>query len=131
MGIFKNQFPTPTHKESDIEQWVKYLLTGYSLWEVDRGGIYTNGIKKDGMPVIGTPKFIAILTVLRLQESHNNSTVTKSNISKVGGYDKLVNAMIKTAQKEWPKAENLEDYLDAEKTMNELLRDRTDSEQTQ
>ena len=131
MGIFENKIPTPIHQESDIENWVKYLLNGYRLWELDRMRIYTDGIKKDSMPIIGTPKFIAILTVLRLQENRNNTTVTQSNISKVGGYDILVNAMIKKAQNEWPEAKNLEAYLDAEKTMNELLRDRTDSEQTQ
>lgn len=131
MGIFEKKVPTPIHQESDIEKWVKYLLNGYRLWELDSKGTYTDGIKKNSMPIIGTPKFIAIFTVLRLQESHNNNTVTQSNISKVGGYDILVNAMIKKAQNEWPEAENLEDYLDAENTMNELLRDRTDSEQTQ
>ena len=131
MGIFEEKVPTPIHQETNIEKGVKYLLNGNRLWELDRMRIYTDGIKKDSMPIIGTPKFIAIVTVLRLQDSHNNATVTKSNISKVGGYDILVNAMIKKAQNEWPEAKNLEDYLDAENTMNELLRDRTDSEQTQ
>ena len=131
MGIFEKKFPTPRHQESDIEKWVKYLLKGYSLSELDRMRVYTNGIKNDSMPQIGKPKFIAIFTVLGLQENHNNATVTKSNISKVGGYDILVNAMIKKAQEKWPEAKNLEEYLEAEETMNELLRDRTDSEQTQ
>lgn len=131
MGIFENKVPTPIHQESDIEKWVNYLLDGYSLSELDRMRVYTNGIKNDSMPQIGKLKFIAIFTVLRLQENCDNTTVTKSNISKVGGYDILVNAMIEKAQKEWPEAKNLEDYLEVEKTMNELLRDRTDSEQTQ